>query len=129
MAVNESGPVDGTRPAVTPSPAQLDPVAAPEVVAATNETETIRPRSPVPPAGGAALGFTFSGESWVEVIDGSGKTILSRRYRAGDAEEVSGRAPFSVVIGNAKSTRMAFNGREFDLDPHTRGAVARVTVK
>jgi cytoskeleton protein RodZ len=80
-------------------------------------------------AGGAALGFTFSGESWVEVMDASGKKVLSRRFKAGDAEEVLGRAPFTVTIGNASSTRMAFNGREFALDPHTRGAVARVVVK
>ncbi len=82
-----------------------------------------------PGARNANLGFTFSGESWVEVIDAGGKTILSRRFKAGDAEEVFGRAPFSVVVGNAKSTRMAFNGREFALEPHTRVSVARVTVK
>jgi cytoskeleton protein RodZ len=75
------------------------------------------------------LGFTFSGESWVEVIDGSGRAILSRRFRAGEADEVTGRAPFTIVIGNASSTRMAFNGREFDLAPHTRSSVARVTIK
>ena len=80
-------------------------------------------------AGGAALGFTFSGDSWVEVVDGAGKTILSRRFKSGDAEEIAGRAPLAVVIGNASTTRMAFNGREFDLVPHTRGAVARMTVK
>jgi cytoskeleton protein RodZ len=77
----------------------------------------------------STLGFTFSGESWVEIIDSNGKTILSRRFKAGDTEEVVGRAPFSVVVGNAKSTRMAFNGREFALEPHTRVSVARVTVK
>ena len=91
-------------------------------------TESARTRT-APPAGSATLGFTFSGDSWVEVADSGGKTILSRRFKAGDTEEVFGRAPFSVVIGVAKSTRMAFNGREFDLDPHTRGAVARVTVR
>ncbi len=94
-----------------------DAIAARERVAATAS------------AGGAALGFTFSGESWVEVMDASGKKVLSRRFKAGDAEEVLGRAPFTVTIGNASSTRMAFNGREFALDPHVRGAVARVVVK
>ncbi|MBC7622545.1 MAG: helix-turn-helix domain-containing protein [Aeromicrobium sp.] len=79
--------------------------------------------------GNGVIGFTFSGESWVEVTDGSGRTVMSRRYKAGEADEIAGRGPFSVVVGNAQSTRMAFNGREFDLVPHTKATVARVTVK
>ncbi len=77
------------------------------------------------------VGFTFSGQSWVEVTDSTGRTILSRRYNAGETDEVSGRGPFSIVVGNATVTRMAFNGREFDLIPHRRGnsTVARVNVK
>ena len=129
VAAIGGAPTGMEQPAAPPSAAQFDPVAVSPVTSAANETETPRPRAPALPAGGAGLGFTFSGDSWVEVVDGSGKTILSRRFRAGDAEEVSGRTPFSVVIGNAKATRMAFNGREFELDSHTRGAVARVTVK
>ena len=109
-------------------------VAAPEAnlqntVEASPAAKPARESTAIVPAGGAALGFTFSGESWVEVVDSGGKTVLSRRFKAGDAEEVLGRAPFTVVVGNANSTRMAFNGREFNLEPHTRGAVARVTVK
>ena len=110
-----------------PVPASVAPALLPTVTA--KETETARERKESPVAGGAVLGFTFSGESWVEVVDGTGKRVLSRRFKAGDAEEVLGRAPFTIVIGNASSTRMAFNGREYNLDPHTRGAVARVTVK
>jgi cytoskeleton protein RodZ len=62
-------------------------------------------------------------------MDGTGRTIMSRRYKAGEADEVTGKGPFAVVVGNAASTRMAVNGREFDLAPHTRATVARVTVK
>jgi cytoskeleton protein RodZ len=75
------------------------------------------------------LGFTFTAESWVEVTDGTGRTVISRRYKAGEADEVSGRGPFTIVVGNAQATRMAYNGREFDLAPHTRVSVARVTLK
>ncbi|HEX4857500.1 MAG TPA: RodZ domain-containing protein [Usitatibacteraceae bacterium] len=75
------------------------------------------------------LGFTFSGESWVEVVDGNGRTILSRRFRAGEAEEIAGKPPLRVVVGNSSVTRMAVNGQEFDLAPHTKVAVARLTVQ
>ena len=105
---------------------------APPVSTVASDTAPVPAKATTAPAaaaGSATLGFTFSGESWVEVVDAGGKTVLSRRFKAGDAEEVVGRAPFSVVIGNTNSTRMAYNGREFNLEPHTRGAVARVTVK
>ena len=80
-------------------------------------------------AGTGLLGFTFEGKSWVEVVDASGKTVLDKTFKSGDAEEVTGRAPFAVVIGNAQATRMAYNGKEIDLTPHTRASVARVNVK
>lgn len=92
-------------------------------------TDTAAGAATVVPAGSSRLGFTFSGKSWVEIVDGRGRTILSKRYEAGDADEVVGRPPFSIVVGNAQVTRMAYNGKEFDLAPHTRVMVARVTVK
>ena len=75
------------------------------------------------------LGLTFSDKSWVQVVDATGTTVLDRVFSRGEAEELTGRAPFVVVIGNAQATRLAYNGKEIDLAPHTRSAVARVTVK
>ncbi len=99
----------------------INTVTAPEVVskAARRASDT------------GVVGFTFSGQSWVEVVDGTGRTIMSRRYKAGDVDEISGRGPFSIVVGNADVTRMAYNGREFSLTSHVRAdsTVARVTVK
>lgn len=80
-------------------------------------------------AGNGLLGLTFSDKSWVEVVDGTGKTVLDRTFKGGEAEEVIGRPPFTVVIGNAQATRMAYNGKEVDLAPHTRASVARMIVK
>ena len=128
VAANASTVVDPVSRAAPPI--ALPPMVTSRAKEDDRETSTTRERTvAMASAGGAALGFTFSGESWVEVMDASGKKVLSRRFKAGDAEEVSGRAPFTVTIGNASSTRMAFNGREFALDPPIRGAVARVVVK
>ncbi len=111
-----------------PAPPVAAEIASPSP-APVAEKPAVAVRPTVIPKGSSALGFTFAGDSWVEVIDGGGKTVISRRFAAGDTEELIGRAPFSVVIGNANSTRMAFNGQVFDLEPYTRGAVARMTVK
>jgi cytoskeleton protein RodZ len=123
----------------TASPTAIGDVAKPaaQVRTPSNVEANVSVKTPVPgdtkaavrPVGSGVLGFTFADESWVEVRDATGKLLVSRRYRAGEAEEAVGVAPFTVVIGNAKATRMAFNGREFDLAPHTRVSVARVTVK
>jgi cytoskeleton protein RodZ len=120
-----SAPVTAAK---TAPPAAVPAVAAP--AAPAKKDVPIKDAAAISSAAGAnSLGFTFSGESWVEVIDANGKTLVSRRYKAGETEEATGRAPFSIVIGNAQVTRMAYNGREFDLAPHTRVSVARVTVK
>ncbi len=103
------------------------PIEPPEPVAALTAAPA-KSRQALP-AGTGMLGFTFSGKSWVEVVDSTGKSVMDRTFRGGETEELVGRAPFSVVIGNAEVTRMAYNGREIDLAPHTRASVARVTVK
>jgi cytoskeleton protein RodZ len=119
-----------TRPLAAPditslSQTQLTSQKLPVVVTTQNEKDATSKRA----GETGVIGFTFSGESWVEVVDGGGRTVISRRYAAGEADEVAGRGPFSVVVGNAQATRMAYNGREFDLAPHTKSAVARLTVK
>lgn len=87
------------------------------------------PNAVARPPGSSVLSFVCQGESWVEVVDGRGKALVSRRFSAGETGEVVGRAPFSIVIGNAPQVKMTYNGNEFDLKPHTRVAVARVTLK
>jgi cytoskeleton protein RodZ len=120
-------------PASTPAAPAAASNAATKPAATSKSSADVPALSPAKtitaPAGSSTLGFTFSGESWVEVTDAGGKILVSKRFKAGDAEEVFGRGPLSVVIGNAQATRMASNGREFDLVPHTRVSVARVTVK
>lgn len=119
-----------TRPLAAPDITSLSQTQStsqklPVVVTTQNEKDATSKRA----GETGVIGFTFSGESWVEVVDGGGRTVISRRYAAGEADEVAGRGPFSVVVGNAQATRMAYNGREFDLAPHTKSAVARLTVK
>ena len=79
--------------------------------------------------GGHVLKFRFHGDSWVEIRDGKGKVLLSKLNSAGSETEVTARPPFSVIVGNAPEVRLFYNDREFDLEPHTKVAVARFTVE
>jgi cytoskeleton protein RodZ len=78
-------------------------------------------------AGGSVIRLKFKGSSWVEIKDGRGKMLLSRVNAAGSEAEVVGKGPFSVIVGNAPEVSMTLNDRPFDLEPHTRVAVARFT--
>ncbi len=137
-AQNAASPVVPSQiPSQVPSQVPTQPTAV--VTPVPNEAITLTPTTAIEDktlakavkrAGDTGvIGFTFAGESWVEVIDATGDAIISKRYRAGQAEEVSGRGPFSIVVGNAEVTRMAYNGREFDLKPHTKLTVARLKLK
>lgn len=122
-------------PPVLPTDSQIEmhsltPASSP-VSPTSSQPSDSSPDTRRPPvsAGNGLLGLTFTDKSWVDVVDGTGKTVLDRTFRSGEAEEVIGRPPFTVVIGNAQATRLAFNGKEIDLAPHTRASVARLTIK
>lgn len=123
---------DSSGAAAADSAATMQPVAPAPLTESTVplvKTEAAKPAAPVIPKGSGSLRFAFSGESWVEVVEASGKTLVSRRYRSGENETVVGKLPVSVVIGNANLTTVHFNDVAFDLVPHTRVSVARFTLK
>lgn len=138
-AVATPAPANAATAATAPSPAPESPAPPLQQVAPLTQTtaplasaptaaSTDSAKAPVP-KGSGSLRFTFSGESWVEVVDASGRTLVSRRFQSGESESVVGKLPVSVVIGNATVTKLQFNQVDFDLTPHTRVAVARFTLK
>jgi len=132
---------------VTP-PAKLpDSVSAPvaEIVAAVSavaavDASSIAVAEPVPPAppvsekpespvASAAVmaeaHFAFSADSWVEIRDRNERVLFSQLNPRGSEHRVTGQPPLSVVVGNARDVRLTYNGKPFDLAPHTRVEVAR----
>ena len=132
-----------TAPAMPPAEPEKKPEpvkAAPEPAKpeATKKTEsgkaTPAAASPAPAAKpaqatGNTLKFVFKGQSWVEVRDAKNRLIFSRLNAPGSDAEVSGTPPFNVVVGNAPEVQLFYNDHEFDLEPHTKVAVARFTVE
>jgi cytoskeleton protein RodZ len=115
-------PVAAAKPAPAPAPVVT------QAMAANAASQSNIDAAPVIAAGGSVIRFKFRGSAWVEIKDGRGKVLLSRNNPGGSEAEVIGKGPFSVVVGNAPEVTMFFNDREFDLEPHTRVAVARFTV-
>lgn len=126
-------------PAATTAPAAAAP-AAPVVPAVPAPSSTsAAPVAAVPVDGAAAkvetaagvdhLQFRFNGESWVEVRDASGNIVYSGVNAAGTSRTVQGRAPFALVVGNAREVSLEFRGKPYDLTPHIRVSVARLKVE
>lgn len=75
------------------------------------------------------LTMNFGGECWVTVKDRDGKSLFNNVRRSGDNVDVTGNAPFSVLLGAANGvSRFKFNGEEIDLAPFSKNNVARLTL-
>jgi cytoskeleton protein RodZ len=122
-------------PSPSPGPlkaeAKLEPkkVEPPKVVAEPRKAEPEPAVAATPPVDGSTLKFRFKGASWVEIRDAKGRLLLSRLNQPGSEAEVSGKPPFNVIVGNAPEVQLFYNDHEFDLEPHTKVAVARFTVQ
>jgi cytoskeleton protein RodZ len=78
------------------------------------------------PAAGALLAVKVSSESWVEVQDAKGQTLLSRKVAAGESLGLDGDVPLRLTIGNAAATQITFRGQPVDLSSNTVANVARL---
>lgn len=111
-------------PAPEPAPAAAATVPTPsagvsEVAAAT------------PPAasGSTLLHIKATADSWVEVVDGAGKSQVQRMLKSGDVLDFSAAPPYSVVVGRADAVEVVVRGQAFDVMPYARNSVARFQVK
>lgn len=78
--------------------------------------------TPLPPIKNVygTLHFLFTTEAWVEVKDGSGKTIFEQINNGGSERVVSGQRPLSLVVKNAAGVSLTYNDRPIDIKPYTR---------
>lgn len=90
-------------------------------VAISSNTATDLPRViKVEASGNDFLRISFSGKSWVEVNDSDSQKIYQDIRAAGDVLEITGSAPFNILVGDASFTRVSLNGNEADLSDDVR---------
>ena len=79
--------------------------------------------------GSDLLRISFIGESWIEVNDSESRQIYRDIREAGDVLEITGSAPFNILLGDAPFISMSLNGDEIDLSADIRiDNSARLTV-
>ncbi|MDD1784182.1 cytoskeleton protein RodZ [Enterovibrio sp. ZSDZ35] len=109
------------------------PAAEPEVVVADAPTPTVvvseTPTAPTEtPTDSPALVLSFDGDCWVDVRDASGKRLLTGIKSAGQSVELTGKAPFKLVLGAPSAVELVYNGEKVDLSGYPSGRVARLSL-
>ena len=75
------------------------------------------------------LRLAFDQQSWVQIRDASGSVVLESLFAPGSSREINARPPLTLIVGNAAGVHLTYRGRAVDLAPHTRVAVARLTLE
>ncbi len=75
------------------------------------------------------LEFNATQETWVNIVDASGREIYSKTIFAGSRESIDVTPPASVTVGNAAATSLNMNGKAINLAPHSRNNVAHIKLE
>lgn len=102
------------------------PIAQVDDVRETPDVEAEAVAEPERAAGedDVALSMSFSGECWVEVVNGEGERAVVQLARDGDTIDYSGPGPLEVLLGNVDMvSEISFTGKPVNLDdyPATAG--------
>lgn len=104
-------------PALTPEPVpESEPEPQPEAQAAAT-------------AGPPLLSFRGTGETWLTVRDGSGKTLVNRALLADEHLTLGGELPLAVTVGRKDAVQVEVRGKPMDILGLGSGSVARFQVK
>jgi cytoskeleton protein RodZ len=70
-----------------------------------------------------------SDTAWLQIVGASGRVLLQRSLEAQESVAFSSDLPLSVVVGRADEVTVKVRDQDFDLQPWTRGNVARFEVQ
>ena len=90
-----------------------------------DESDLTTPANPDTQANSDTLKLELSAESWIEVYDASGERLYRDLAKPGEIISITGTAPLSVKLGNARAVSVKFNGNTFDTSEYTKAGVAR----
>ncbi len=125
-----SSPVQqaATKP-VASAPAKA--IAAKPVASAPAKAAVAKPIASAPAAasGNDKVSVNVKDAAWISVQDATGRKLIYKVMQPGDAAEVSGTAPFKVVVGNASQVELSYNGKPVDFSDKIRGTTAKIQLK
>jgi cytoskeleton protein RodZ len=119
-------PSEGTAALPVPAGSEAPALGGPDAAATVHAQDAAAPD--VAP-GHVSVDVSFAADSWAEIYDGAGQTVLYDLGRAGTRRTIAAAAPLSVTFGNAPGVTLVVNGRATPLPPLPAGqSVARFTI-
>ena len=96
--------------------------------AAEFDSVVAEPEAVTPESVANQLVMQFSADCWIQVKDAAGKTLSTGIKKAGQTLNLSGTAPYKVILGAPEGVSMTFASEPVDLSGYTSGKVARITL-
>ncbi len=120
-------------PAVAPAPASAAPTvslsaSSPAGATASAPVAAVAPDAVTAAAASGVLQFRATAQSWVEVSDARGQSLISRVLQPGENVGVDGVPPLKVRIGNASGTQVTFRGQPVEIS-RSRDNLARLELR
>ena len=128
-----SSSVESTNSVLLAPPTGVVPVSVDSTVTSTVTTPaadislTNSVANPLLPVDSIVI-FKASAETWVEVKNATGNTVLKKLLIAGQAAGASGVLPLTVIVGRADATQVEVRGKPLDLTAIAKSNVARFEV-
>ncbi|MBI5463064.1 MAG: helix-turn-helix domain-containing protein [Gammaproteobacteria bacterium] len=87
----------------------------------------VNPATPTAP-GDVRLDIRITDDSWVEVRAADGNKLVLGLLHKGDTRNVTGKAPVTVLLGNAAGVEIRVDGKVFDHRRYDRENIARFEI-
>lgn len=129
---------DGVFPPSANLPVNADPnlavPALPEAgaSAAASAVSAVPAPAPAPAEASSTRGplqLRANAQTWVEVLDANGQTLMRRNLERGEELALDGALPLKMRIGNVAGVAVQFRGQAVDLTSYTRANVAQLELK
>ncbi|MCF7355581.1 cytoskeleton protein RodZ [Vibrio sp. CK2-1] len=75
-----------------------------------------------------ALAMHFKDDCWIQVKDSSGSVLATGLKKAGESLTLTGKAPYSIILGAPEGVSISLAEEPVDLSKYTPGKVARLTL-
>lgn len=124
QAVSQSGAATGQEqaPESTGAITALTPAEAPgERPGSVIPTTTFLESTIATGNGPDRITMVVNIDCWIEIFDADNEKVFYDLARAGQTLQLSGTAPFSVLLGNADAATVEFNNAPFDFTPYITG--------
>lgn len=119
--------------AAVPAPASAAAMGSlnapsPAAAAASEPVADVAPDAVTAAAASGVLQFRTTAQSWIEVTDARGQSLISRVLQPGESVGLDGVPPLKVRIGNVSGTQVTFKGQPVEL-AKSRDNLAKLELK